>query len=261
MMWQRNTLWHLLVWSIICCYALVISGLPLPVDAFSSSLIEPFGKAGERIAAKDRTKPFPCMNKPCGCLSAKQCFQKCCCHTPAETLAWAQQHDVAPEVLHALQRRVGQHPDPKQTQIESGQNIQKTCCHTNDLQADTPVMTSCEEAIVNDMCGEDICFEYEYLSSAGEKESSSGSSPEPELQDDKHHNANIEVMSEHSLVIKSLLACGGHVSEWFASGLALMPEPVEAVCCGQLFLESLRQRPHFLRGVRFAPPTPPPCIG
>ena len=121
--------------------------------------------------------------------------------------------------------------------------------------------TSCEEAIVNDMCGEDICFEYEYLSSAGEKESSSGSSPEPELQDDKHHTANIEVMSEHSLVIKSLLACGGHVSEWFASGLALMPEHVEAVCCGQLFLESLRQRPHFLRGVRFAPPTPPPCIG
>ena len=47
--------------------------------------------------------------------------------------------------------------------------------------------TSCEEAIVNDMCGEDICFEYEYLSSAGEKESSSGSSPRSELQDDKHH--------------------------------------------------------------------------
>ena len=99
-------------------------------------------------------------------------------------------------------------------------------------------MTSCEEAIVNDMCGEDICFEYEYLSSAGEKDSSSGSSPEPELQDDKHHTANIEVMSEHSLVIKSLLACGGHVSEWFASGLALMPEPVEAVCCGTSSLSS-----------------------
>ena len=152
MMWKRNTFWQLAAWSIVCCYALVISGLPLPVDALSSST-EPSGIASERIAAKDRTKPFPCMNKPCGCLSAKQCFQKCCCHTPDETLAWAKQHDVSPEILHALQRRVGQHANPKQMQIDSGQNIQKTCCRTNDLQSDAPVKTSCEETIVDDMCG------------------------------------------------------------------------------------------------------------
>jgi len=260
MMWKRNTFWQLAAWSIVCCYALVISGLPLPVDALSSSMA-PSGIASERIAAKDRTKPFPCMNKPCGCLSAKQCFQKCCCHTPDETLAWAKQHDVSPEILHALQRRVGQHANPKQMQLDSGQNIQKTCCHTNDLQSDAPVKTSCEETIVDDMCGEDICFEYEYLSSAGEEESSSENSPQLELQDDKRHAANIEVMSERSIILKSLLACGGLVSEWFASGLALLPAAVEAVCCGQIFLESPGQHPYFLRGIRFAPPTPPPCLG
>ena len=257
---KRNTWWQLAVWSIVCWYALVISGLPLPVDAFPSSTA-PSGVASERTASKDRTKPFPCMNKPCGCLSAKQCFQKCCCHTPAETLAWAEQHDLSAEILCALQQRVDQLTHPKQDQNESGQKHQKICCHTDDLKPSASVTTSAEEGTVNDMCGEDICFEYEYLSSAGNKESSSGHSPQHELQDDKHDAVHIEVMSEQLIILKSLLACGGLVSEWFASGLALLPGPVEAVCCGQLFLELPGQRPLLLRGVRSAPPTPPPCLG
>ena len=248
------------MWSIVCWHALVISGLPLPVDAFSSSMA-PLGVASERIASKDRTKPFPCMNKPCGCLSAKQCFQKCCCHTPAETLAWAEQHDLSPEVLRVLQRRVDQLTHAKQNQNKSGPKVQETCCHTGDLKPVVSATTSAEEVTGNDMCGEDICFEYEYLSSAGDKESSSGHSSQDVLQDDKHDAVHIEVMSEHSIILKSLLACGGLVSEWFASGLALLPSPVEMVCCGQLFLESPGQRPLVLCGIRSAPPTPPPCLG
>ena len=256
MMWKRNTRWQLTVWSIVCWYALVASGLPLPVDAFSSSMA-PSGMASERIASKDRTKPFPCMNKPCGCLSAKQCFQKCCCHTPAETLAWAEQHDLSPEVLRVLQRRVDQLTHVKQNQNKSGQKVQKTCCHTGDLKPIASATTSAEEGTDNDMCGEDICFEYEYLSSAGDKESSS----EHELNDDKHDAVHIEVMSEHSIILKSLLACGGLVSEWFASGLALLPGHVEMVCYRQLFLESPGQHPLVLCGMRSAPPTRPPCLG
>ena len=261
MMWKRNTRWQLAVWAIVCWYALILSGLPLPVDAFSSSSIAPSGVALERVAAKDRTKPFPCMNKPCGCLSAKQCFQKCCCHTPAETLAWAEQHDLSSEILRALQRRVDQRTHPKQNQNESGQKVQGTCCHTGNLKPNASVTPSTEDVTANDMCGEDICFEYEYLSSAGDKESSSGQSSQHELQDDKHDAGHIEVMSEHSIILKSLLACGGLVSEWFASGLAILPAPVEAVCRGQLLLESPGQCPRLLRGVRSAPPTPPPCLG
>ena len=176
MMWKRNTRWQLAVWAIVCWYALILSGLPLPVDAFSASSIAPSGVASERMAAKDRTKPFPCMNKPCGCLSAKQCFQKCCCHTPAETLAWAEQNDLSSEILRALQRRVDQRTHPKQNRNQSGQKVQGTCCHTGDLKPNASVTPSTEDVTANDMCGEDICFEYEYLSSAGDKESSSGQS-------------------------------------------------------------------------------------
>jgi hypothetical protein len=61
---------------------LLASGLPLPVAA-----------AGPK---KDISKPFPCMNRPCGCLNADQCWHSCCCFTMREKLAWAKAHGVEP---------------------------------------------------------------------------------------------------------------------------------------------------------------------
>jgi hypothetical protein len=90
-------------WLALAGYALLASGLPLPVGVLS-----PRGSAvtESRLAAKDRSRPFPCMDKPCGCATAEQCFANCCCHTPAERLAWAQVHGVEPAVLVALEHRV-----------------------------------------------------------------------------------------------------------------------------------------------------------
>jgi hypothetical protein len=61
---------------------LVASGLPLPAVA-----------AGPK---KDLSKPFPCMNRPCGCMNADQCWHSCCCFTMREKLAWAKAHGVEP---------------------------------------------------------------------------------------------------------------------------------------------------------------------
>lgn len=48
-------------------------------------------------ARKDLSVPFPCMNHPCGCVSAEQCWRgSCCCMTMAEKLAWADAHAVVP---------------------------------------------------------------------------------------------------------------------------------------------------------------------
>ena len=90
-------------WMAIVGYTLVASGLPLPVG-----LLAPGGDAvtDTRLAAKDRSRPFPCMDKPCGCATAEQCFANCCCHTPAERLAWAKAHKVETTVLAALERRI-----------------------------------------------------------------------------------------------------------------------------------------------------------
>jgi len=46
--------------------------------------------------AKDRSRPFPCMDSVCGCHTAEKCWQSCCCHTNAEKLVWAKRHGVVP---------------------------------------------------------------------------------------------------------------------------------------------------------------------
>lgn len=40
---------------------------------------------------KNRRVPFPCMDRPCGCLNADDCWHHCCCFSPAEHVAWARQ--------------------------------------------------------------------------------------------------------------------------------------------------------------------------
>ncbi|MBS0267132.1 MAG: hypothetical protein JSS02_34720 [Planctomycetes bacterium] len=46
---------------------------------------------------KDRSQPFPCQDRPCGCRSAAQCKKSCCCFTRQQKLAWASRHGVSPE--------------------------------------------------------------------------------------------------------------------------------------------------------------------
>ena len=88
-----------LIWLVTLGWCLVASGLPFP----GSGVAERGGGPPRRVA-KDRSRPFPCMDSPCGCASAQQCLTSCCCHTPAERLAWARRHGVEVGVLEALER-------------------------------------------------------------------------------------------------------------------------------------------------------------
>jgi hypothetical protein len=45
---------------------------------------------------KNHSIPFPCQDHACGCQSAEQCWQHCCCFTAAERWAWAKAHHVEP---------------------------------------------------------------------------------------------------------------------------------------------------------------------
>jgi hypothetical protein len=47
-------------------------------------------------SAKDRSRPFPCMDSVCGCHTAAKCWQSCCCHTNQEKLVWAKRNGVTP---------------------------------------------------------------------------------------------------------------------------------------------------------------------
>ena len=75
---------------------------------------------------RDSSEAFPCEGGHCGCSSAAQCWQSCCCTSVAERIAWATANDVTPpsflvELLAAAKdRRVV--------------NRSATCCSRSDLQ-------------------------------------------------------------------------------------------------------------------------------
>lgn len=47
--------------------------------------------------AKADQQPFPCQGRPCGCLTAEECWRgDCCCFTLEEKLAWAEAAGIEP---------------------------------------------------------------------------------------------------------------------------------------------------------------------
>lgn len=45
--------------------------------------------------SKDTSRPFPCMHRRCGCRSAEQCLQRCCCFSAAQRSAWFRAQRIA----------------------------------------------------------------------------------------------------------------------------------------------------------------------
>lgn len=72
----------------LLCHLAATLGLPLPAPS-----------AGP---GRDTSQPYPCMYHACGCLSAQQCWESCCCFTARERLAWAEARGIAvPDSLRA----------------------------------------------------------------------------------------------------------------------------------------------------------------
>ena len=64
-------------------------GYPLPLPA---------------AGPQDASVAFPCQGHACGCNSAAQCWDSCCCYSAAERLAWIAKHQatVPQSTLEAL---------------------------------------------------------------------------------------------------------------------------------------------------------------
>ena len=133
-MFRSAAIQRLVTWCAIVGYGLIVSGLPLPLGTAASPRT---AAAAKRLAAKDRSTPFPCMDKACGCATAEQCFTNCCCHTAAETLAWARANKVDADVIAALQRRAAA---PPARAVASCCSAAKTCCSAE------PAVASAEPA-------------------------------------------------------------------------------------------------------------------
>ena len=178
------------IWLTLALYGLVVSGLPLPVAGF---LPATGGPAAKRIAGKDRSRPFPCMDKPCGCATAEQCFSSCCCNTPAELLAWAKANQLDPATLVTLQHRVA---------ATAPTAPAETCCCSS-----APAAPSC--------CAPTECGPADECCAANPLASAEDSDPAPALP---------KVIS-----LKAMLACGGILAGWSTS-MTSLPPPAALRC-------------------------------
>lgn len=78
----------LLVLSGILCTFFPLPAPPVVVSGLASNVFT------KDLVEKDRSRPFPCAHRVCGCRSAEQCWKKCCCFTDAQKVAWADAQGV-----------------------------------------------------------------------------------------------------------------------------------------------------------------------
>jgi len=124
---------RLLVWVALGTFVAGTAGIPMVVQVPQD---------------KDRSQPFPCMNRPCGCASAEACWRGCCCFTTSQKLAWAEAHGVTPPAF-VVATATGQ-------TAGVGCSTKSVCCEDSehDLR-DLPSATSCR-SVAKSSPGHDV---------------------------------------------------------------------------------------------------------
>jgi hypothetical protein len=207
-------------WLMLAAYVLVVSGVPLP---FAGSPAATGSPAAKRLAGKDRSQPFPCMDKTCGCATAEQCLSSCCCNTPAELLAWAKANRVDPATLMALQQRAA---DPRPASAAA------SCC-----SAAGAAPVCCSAATPPAPAAEDVCAEYRSLAASDSCcEATAAAAPQQPADDVPRDGVAVTGIS-----LKAMLACGGILAGWSAATTSLPAPAVVRVerstaCCGRIVL-------------------------
>jgi hypothetical protein len=71
-----------IAWSGVLAFILASFGVIPPLNSITTALVP-----------RER---FPCESHACGCTNPHDCWTSCCCHSPAERLAWAYRNHVTP---------------------------------------------------------------------------------------------------------------------------------------------------------------------
>lgn len=184
----------LLTWLAILGYGVLALGLPLPAGMRSRGAVPGLDAAG-MIAAKDRSVPFPCMNSPCGCASADQCFRDCCCTTLAERLAFARRHRLDADLVATLEARMTAGGDlaarkPQGSCCASDDRVVNSCCESeqkSDAQAAQAKSRCCDDGVTAE---------------------ADDAEPVPAVAEGR----------PRQVTLRAMLACQGLVTSWLAVG-------------------------------------------
>jgi hypothetical protein len=210
-------------WCAVLGYALVASGLPLPFGGLPADFSAGRGDAAAArlLAGKDRSRPFPCMDKPCGCATAEQCFSSCCCHSPAERLAWARARGVEASARAAIARAT---PAPRPVATSASCCTKKRNCCAAEATPPGPAR---------------------------------GAAPEADRDGGPDRDRARLTGRGRSVSLRAMLACGGIVEQWFAAGSSLPPSRV-ALPTAAPFVQRIAVADVFTDAATTPPDVPPP---
>jgi hypothetical protein len=177
--------------------------------------------------ARNTDQPYPCMNHPCGCASAEQCWRHCCCTTLEQRLAWARENHVTPPDYALAEAR--DHGINWETYCKVGADRESHLCR--DGEAVSP--NCCQHSHAESKC----C--------ATKHESSK-------------HGDSRHVSPPLGVVWLEALACSGCDQNWLGLSIALPPPAEVRWIAPANVVELVVATPLQFSSISFAPPTPPP---
>jgi hypothetical protein len=93
----------------------------------------PFSAQKVQGADQESGRPYPCMDRACGCATYSQCWAgACCCYTMREKLAWARAKGISPPAAAIALAEQEVEPKPSASCTEACQDAPAsggTCCH------------------------------------------------------------------------------------------------------------------------------------
>ena len=102
-----------------------LKSLPIRLSAcliMGSMLIVMMGIPMPSGMKKDRSVPFPCQDRACGCLSAADCKHGCCCFSKSERRDWAEQRGLDVSTL------VDEPAASESIPLHSPDSVEVSCC-------------------------------------------------------------------------------------------------------------------------------------
>jgi hypothetical protein len=211
---RRDRVWARRLTAVVSLagYLLTTVGIPLPASI-----------------QKERGVAYPCQHHACGCTSAAECWNNCCCYSTSQKLAWAREHNVTPPAqLLAAAEHVHDEPEDHDAHGEttSAHPQPNSCCAKSGAHGE-PAGASCHA---------DDCSEHAKVSGDADRQAS------------------------RVTFVSCVMArkCRGLAEYWCLSGAALPPpsivtwqfqwDVVERIGCATA--------PHFSSDD--SPPVPPP---
>jgi hypothetical protein len=127
---RRDRIWGRRITAVVSLagYLLTTVGVPVPASI-----------------QKERGVAYPCQHHACGCTSAAECWNNCCCYSTSQKLAWAREHNVTPpaQLLAAEEHEHDESGDhDAHVATASSQAQPKSCCAKNAAHAE-PAGASC----------------------------------------------------------------------------------------------------------------------